>query len=134
MSTLEQPTCGKGLAENSALPAKLGELIAAMAQNLEVHMKALDLTDQNSRAEYAAYESLVVGQKQVANQLQAIANEMSGYRHLPMGRHDERATTHPRVHAAFEQFVNHKQELLALLAQTSERDDKLLEMMRAQHG
>jgi hypothetical protein len=49
MSTPEPPTCGKGLAENSALPALMGKLLAAMVENLEAHMKALDLTDQNSR-------------------------------------------------------------------------------------
>jgi hypothetical protein len=52
MDTEDQPTCGKGLAESSILPAKLGNLIAAMAGNLVVHMKALDLTDSNSQAEY----------------------------------------------------------------------------------
>lgn len=57
MSTPEQPTCGKGLAENSVLPAKLGELISAIAENLEAHMQALDRTDQNSRREYDAYEN-----------------------------------------------------------------------------
>jgi hypothetical protein len=54
MDTPEQPTCGKGLAENSILPAKLGQLVDAMAENLRVHMHALDLTDQNSCAEYDA--------------------------------------------------------------------------------
>ncbi len=34
MSDSDQQTCGKGLAENSILPAKLGELISAMAANL----------------------------------------------------------------------------------------------------
>ncbi len=31
----ERPTCGEGLAQNSVLPGKLGELAAAMAENLE---------------------------------------------------------------------------------------------------
>ncbi|HLO27817.1 MAG TPA: hypothetical protein VK249_01700 [Anaerolineales bacterium] len=131
MNTPEEQTCGKGLAENSVLPAKLGEVIAAMAENLEAHMKALDQTDQNSRREYAAYERLAKAQKQIAAQLQATADEMAGYRDLPMGRHDEGGMTHPRVRAAFEQLVQQKQELRALLEQTAERDDKLLEMIRA---
>jgi hypothetical protein len=41
----EEPTCGKGLAEQSVLPAKLGQLMASLADNLEVHLKALDLPD-----------------------------------------------------------------------------------------
>ena len=132
MSTSEQPTCGKGLAENSILPRKLGQLISAMAQNLEVHSRALDLKDQNSRAEYDAYEELVKEIRQTATQLEKTANQMAGYRDLPMGRHDEKAMTHPRVREAFEQFLRQKQELLALLEQTAVRDNELLEMMRAQ--
>jgi hypothetical protein len=132
MTTAEQPTCGKGLAENSILPAKLGELTAAMAENLATHMKALDLTDPHSRAEYEAYESLVSEFQQIAVQLKATANQMASYRDLPMGRHDEKAMTHPRVREAFEKLVQRKQELRSLLEGTAERDDKLLEMMSAQ--
>ena len=130
MSTPDQPTCGKGLAENSVLPAKLSELIAAMVENLVAHMKALDLTDQNSRTEYDAYERLAKEHRQIAVQLQLVSDQMAGYRGLPMGRHDEKAMVHPRVRDAFEKLVQRKQELLALLEQTAERDDKLLEAMR----
>ncbi len=133
MNTPEQQTCGKGLAENSVLPAKLGELISAMAENLDVHRQALDLTDQNSRAEDDAYEKLLKELRQVAAQLSVTAYEMAEYRDLPMGGHDEKAMTHPRVREAFEKFTERKQELLSLLKQTAERDDQLLEMMRT-HG
>jgi len=131
MSTVEQPTCGKGLAENSVLPARIGNLLAAMAANLEVHMQALDLTDPNSRAEHEAYEGLVKDIQQIAAQVEGTANRMAGYRDLPMGRHDKQAMTHPRVQETFERFVKQKQELLSLLEQTSERDHKLLEIMGA---
>src|SRR5215216_561907 len=129
MNTLERQTCGKGLAENAVLPARLGDLLAAMAQNLEVHMKALDLTDPNSRKEHEAYEGLVKEIQQAADQLEQTANRMAGYRDLPMGRHDEQAMTHPRVRETFERFIKRKQELLSLLEQTAERDHALLEAM-----
>jgi hypothetical protein len=134
MNTPEQQTCGKGLAENSVLPAKLGELIAAMAENLETHRRALDLTDVNSKQEYEAYKDLVREQREIAAKLVATAQEMARYRDLPMGRHDEKAMTHPRVREAFENFVQNKQELLALLDQTAERDHQLLEVMRIHSG
>ena len=130
MSTPEQPTCGKGLAENSVLPAKLGELVAALAENLRVHMKALDLKDQDSQREYDAYEKLAEEYQQIAIQLRATANQMAEYRDLPMGRHDAKAMTHPRVRDAFVKFVQYKRELMALLKQTVDRDDTLLESMR----
>ena len=130
MNPSEPQTCGKGLAENSILPATLGKLLAAMTENLETHMKALDLTDQNSQAEYKAYEELVKEFRQIAAELYVAADRMAGYRDLPMGRHDEQAMTHPGVRETFETFVKQKQELLSLLTQTIERDNHLLEMMR----
>ena len=131
MNASEQQTCGRGLAENSVLPAKLGELISAMAENLETHMKALDLTDQNSRAEDDAYEKLLKELRQISAQLSVTASEMAGYHDLPMGRHDQKAMTHPRVAETFEKFVQSKRGLLEFLEQTAERDNQLLEMMRA---
>jgi hypothetical protein len=94
-------------------------------------MKALDLTDPNSRAEYDAYEKLVKEFQQITVQLQATADQMAGYRDLPMGKHDENAMIHPGVRESFEKFVKHKREFLSLLKQTAERDDQLLEMMGA---
>ena len=131
MNTLNQPTCGKGLAENSVLPAQVGKLIAAMAENLEAHMKALDLTDENSAAEFDAYGKLVKDLKQAALELHVTANQMAGYRDLPMGSHAEKEMMHPRVRDTFERFLNEKRELLSLLQETTERDRAILDGMRA---
>ena len=125
-----QSTCGKGLAENSILPARLGKLIGSMAENLEVHTTALDLEDPDSRVEHAAYKRLIEQLQQVASQLVATADQMAGYRDLPMGRHNEKEMKHPRVLETFETFVKQKRALLSLLERTTEQDDKLLEMMR----
>ena len=131
MITSDQPTCGKGLAENSVLPAQVGKLIAAMAENLDAHMKALDLADKNSAAEFAAYDKLVKELKQAALELHITANQMAGYRDLPMGRHVDQEMMHPRVHDSFERFLHEKRELLSLLQQTVERDNAILDTMQA---
>lgn len=82
------PTCGKGLAEHSTLPATLGELTAAMAEMLEFHQTTLDLTDGNARQEHEAYVKLAKAYRGIAGQLATTAAQMAGYRDLPMGRHD----------------------------------------------
>ena len=125
----EQPTCGKGLAENAVLPGKLGELVAAMGEVLEVHMRALDLNDVNSKQEFEAYKALAREHREIAAGLAAAAREMAGYRDLPMGRHDEKAMAEPRALEVFENFVRHKQELLALLQETIEQDQQMLDQM-----
>jgi hypothetical protein len=121
-----QQTCGMGLAEHSAVPAKLADLIASLAENLEVHKKALDLRDESSRKEHDAYLGLAKEHREIANRLRSTAGRMAGYRDLPMGRHDEKAMRDPKVLEAFENFVTLEQELLALLRKRVEQDRKML--------
>jgi hypothetical protein len=132
MSVEDQPSCGKGLAEHSVLPEKLGELTASVAEILEVHMKALDLTDKNSKTEHAAYLELAKEHRRIATQLMATAKRMAGYRGLPMGRHDENAMSDPRAREVFEKFVKLEHELVDLLQHRLKQDRKMLiEMGRA---
>jgi hypothetical protein len=123
---VDQPTCGKGLAENSVLPAKLGEVVATVAENLEVHMKALDLEDDDANKEHDAYLNLARQHRKIAAQLQATGEEMAGCRDLPMGKHDEKAMTSPNVVEAFEKLVQVEQELLTLLQNRAEQHKEML--------
>src|SRR6266705_4414549 len=101
----EQQTCGKGLAKHSVLPAKLAELIASTARNLELHMETLDLTDLNSRLEFNAYQKLAFEHREIADRLKETAVEMEGYRDLPIGRHDQKKLSDPVVINAFKKYT-----------------------------
>jgi hypothetical protein len=125
----EQQTCGRGLAEYSALPAQLAEVTEAMAENLRVHMQALELDDEPARQEHAVYLRLVEEQRQAAGRLRAVAAEMAAARDLPMGRHDAEAMTSPEVGVAFRRFADAKRELLVLLQRMAEQDQQLLTQM-----
>ena len=124
-------TCGLGLAEHSALPAKLAELSGAVAAILEQHTKALDLTDTSSWQELQAYRRLAKEHRDVAAQLHAIATEMADYRELPMGKHDETQMAASAAGDVFEQFVHREQELMTLLEKRLEQDRPMLAEMRA---
>jgi hypothetical protein len=126
----EQPTCGQGLAERSTLPAKLGELAASMAHNLEVHTGALDLSEENARKEHAVYQRLAQEHHAIAAQLRAAGKEMADQHDLPMGKHDQEAMSSPSVIEAFETFVTAEQELLALLQKQVEQDQSMLVQMQ----
>ena len=125
----EQQTCGRGVAEHSVLPGRLAEVIEAMAENLRVHMGALELDDEPAREEHAVYLRLAEEQVQAAGRLRAIAREMAAARDLPMGRHDTQALTSPEVADAFRQFVEAKQELAATLQGMAEEDRRMLAAM-----
>jgi hypothetical protein len=122
----EQPTCGQGLAANATLPAKLGEVIAAMADVLETHTAALDLADENGRMEQDAYVNLVAHDRETAARLAAIAERMTGYRDLPMARHDPAVLTSAEAADVFERLVTVEEELLALLEERREQHRTML--------
>jgi|SRR5688572_91637 len=127
---VEQATCGKGLAENAALPWKLGELAAAMGDVLEAHIPSLDLTDEDSRKEHDVYQRLSSEFRQAAAQMEAIARQMSASRDLPMGRHDMAAVGSEAVLRSFERFVQSEQDMLTMLERKVEADHQMLATMQ----
>jgi hypothetical protein len=120
----EQQTCGRGLAEHSELPARLAQVTEAMADNLRVHLQALELDDEAAREEHAVYLHLVEEQRQAAGRLRGVAGEMAAARDLPMGRHDLQAMGSTEVGEAFQRFVEARQALLHLLQQMAGRDQR----------
>jgi hypothetical protein len=111
-----QTTCGEGLAANAVLPAKLAELVAAQAEVLERHTRALDPTDAAAQKELDAYTKLERAHRDVAGELAGLAEEMASYRELPMGRHDMTVMSDPKGQMeAFRRFIAVERELLALL-------------------
>jgi hypothetical protein len=127
MTLDDQPTCGKGLAASSPLPASLGNLMNAIAGVLEAHMQALDLDDANSRQEHAAYENLAREHRQIAAQLEATAQDMLGYRDLPMGKHDMQAMS--RQIEPFEKLMDEKRRLHSMLQESINEEQAMLEEM-----
>ena len=123
---VEQATCGQGLVANAALPAKLGELAAALAAVLDAHTKALDLDDENARRERDVYLTLVEKQRGVAVQLQSVADQMTGARDLPTARHLPDVLASPELAAPFRRFVEAEEELLALLRERIDDDRSML--------
>jgi hypothetical protein len=126
----DEPTCGKGLAEHSALPAKLAELIGSVADNLEIHTKTLYPADANARRELDAYESLTRQHRQIAALLRSTAEEMADYRDLPMGRHDEAALSDPQLVDTFERLVSIRRETVELLQAMLEQEEAMLAYAR----
>jgi hypothetical protein len=127
----QPPTCGRGLADNASLPAKLGELSSALGSILEAHIPSLDLTDDRSRTESEVYQDLAKDLRRAGLLLETIARQMSGSRDLPMGRHDKRALASPAALNSFQGFAQLEQELLTLLQHRLEQDRHMLTAMGA---
>jgi hypothetical protein len=126
-----QPTCGKGLAENAVLLAKLGELTSAVGDILDAHIPTLDLADEHSRKEHEVYQRLAEDHRRAGLRLAAIAGQMASSRDLPMGRHDEAAMAAPTVLHSFQRFVRLEEDLVTLLQHRLEQDRQMLGAMEA---
>lgn len=127
---MEQPTCGTGLAAHARLPAAVSELLAATADVLDLHQRALDLTDERARPEHHAYVTLVLELRSISAQLAANARRMAGYHDLPMGRHNEEQMAGHEAVVAFERFVRAERALLAHLTDTVSEHEAMLDPMR----
>ena len=122
----EPQTCGEGLAQRADLPARLSVLMAAMAEVLETHQQALDLTDENARMEQAAYQQLVADYRRLTSELRATADHMLGCRDLPIARHHAAAMLGPENHSALATLVERERVLAAFLKMWFEEDQALL--------
>ena len=125
----DAPTCGKGLAEHARVPATLASLTDAVADVLEHHMTALDLGDERSRTEHDAYDRLVAQHRKTAAALRATADEMAGYRSLPMGRHDVALMMDPASREVFARLIEAEEALWTMLRKRLEGDRAMLRRM-----
>jgi hypothetical protein len=128
-TTDTQPTCGKGMAANAELPKRLGDLVGALAEVLEIHMQALDLADENSVKENEEYRDIAKQFRTTSAQLHAAAAQMTAMRDLPMGKHDVKAMSGPKPLEAFDHFVSQEQELVTMLQQRLLQDREMLGQM-----
>ena len=126
----QQRTCGQGIADNAALPAKLAEVFSAVAENLEIHLTALDPKDKESRPEFDAYIALATAHREIESRLRALALQMEGYRELPMANHDMAVMTAPTTAHAFAHLVAQENALAELLASRAEGFRQMLNAPR----
>lgn len=131
MTMLQPRTCGEGLAQRSALPARLSALTEAMADVLETHQQALDFTDDNATAERTAYQLLENDYRNLALRLRETAARMVGYRDLPMARHHADAMLAPEIRAALVKLVERERDVAVLLESWIEEDQAMLVVSKA---
>jgi hypothetical protein len=111
----DQPTCGKGLAAHSSMPAAMAELMAAVADNLELHMTALDPADDAAKEELTAYRKLAKRHRKAEARLRRLSERMAEYRDLPMAPHREEVLMGLETRAALEKLVAAEKDVDALL-------------------
>jgi hypothetical protein len=104
----------------------VAELFDRSAENLEFHVDALQLSDENARTERDVWVRVAEQQRVLAVQMRVIAELMGLYRDLPEAGHDPVALSSPRVVGAFDRFVAAEQEVAALLEEWVGRDQERL--------
>jgi uncharacterized protein YndB with AHSA1/START domain len=123
------PSCGAGVAQHAAIPARVGIMFEGLAETLELHLKMLVLDDPDARREAEVYRTLASGWRDIARRVGETAALMAAQRELPMGRHDDSGWDDTNLQA-FEKFVKAEGELLSLLKVAAEHDEKTLASMK----
>lgn len=111
----ENPTCGQGLAHHAALPSRFADVVAAIADNLEAHLGALDSRNAQSRPEHEAYVDLARQHREIAERLRSLSAQMAGYKDLPMAEHDMTVMSSSKTMQSFKRLVDAEQAAAALL-------------------
>ena len=125
----EHQACGKGLADQAVVPARMADMIDAVAATLEAHTGALDLDDENAQVERRVYDRLADGHRRVAAELRSLREQMAGAYDLPAAKHDRETLVGQPALSAYERYVEAEQALLDLLDARVERDRGLLAAM-----
>ena len=121
----DAPTCGKGLAAHADIPRRVGELIAALADNLEQHLPAISGIDAASRGERAAYKQLAEQHREIARRLDAVSSEMASYRDLAMAQHDMTVLQAQPSQEAFERYIATLRATIVTLQRILAADEQL---------
>jgi uncharacterized protein YndB with AHSA1/START domain len=124
-----QPSCGAGLAWHATIPAKIAPMFAALADTLETHRALIVLEGPDARREDDAYRKLAASYRELAGQVEQVAQQMASYSDLPPCPHDEKAFGAGQLQA-FQRFVKAQSELLELLRPAAERDEAMLASMQ----
>jgi hypothetical protein len=127
----DQQACGKGIAERSALPSKLAELTAALADVLAFHQTSLQLDDYTGRNELRAYLHVEEQLRLISSLLKTTAHDMAAYRNLAMAGHDIATLMSEENRDRFATFVRLEGELIDLLSRKLEEDEDMLRQMNA---
>ncbi|MET0864790.1 MAG: hypothetical protein ABWZ98_10685 [Nakamurella sp.] len=130
----QEPTCGSGLAQAAAVPAGLAAVAAGLAQNLEVHLQALDVDDAAAMRERDVYERISQSLRGAAAKLETAAAEMAAAIDLPMALHDMAALSGADILHAFEQLVAAENRLRHLLEARQSENEQMLTEIRAESG
>ncbi len=128
----EEPTCGRGLAQTGVVPAGLAAVAEGLAQNLEVHVRALDPDDAAAEQERGVYVRVARSLRSAVSDLRAAATEMASASDLPMGAHDIAAITTTDALEAFERCVAAEDDLRRLLEARREDNEQMLTAIRAE--
>jgi uncharacterized protein YndB with AHSA1/START domain len=124
LSSAEE-SCGEGLAGHAPVPAKMAELLAALADTLELHREMLDPKDQATKKEDDAYRHLATSYRELGSRLGATAAFMAECRSLPACPHDT-SVFGPRHLEAFQRFVRAQTELFEILRSAHAEDERML--------
>lgn len=113
----DEATCGTGMAQYAALPMRMAELTAALADVLTRHTEALDTDEPAGAQEREAWLAVASEHRDLTARLSAAGDRMASYGGMPSATHDLSVLTAPEAVRSYEHFAAAQLRLHDLLAE-----------------
>ena len=125
-----EPTCGQMISSMAAIPAKLSEGAATVADMWEAHA-ALMGKDKDSVAEAKGLRALAKGHRQIAASLMKASEEMKKAASWAGAPHDmAKMMSDPKLTEASKKMIEIQKELIALLQKSVAEDEAMMKGMK----
>jgi hypothetical protein len=125
-------TCGQMMASKSVLPAKMAELMTAVADSMEGHAKWAGMgKDKASKGEQQAMMKLVKSHRELAASYTKLAAEMQKGKDLPPAAHDMKAMDMGKMGEMTTRQVKAEREMAQLINKDADETEAMMKAMMA---
>lgn len=127
-------TCGQWAASKAPLPAKLGELMTAIADNLEFHAKWTGTKDKAAKAEHDMLMKMAKDHRAIGKMSTDISNGMTKAKDMAQATHDPKTMDGAKMAEMQLKQIKLQREMAQMMMKDADEAEKMLSSMKAGAG
>ncbi len=124
----EHMTCGQMMAAESAMPAKMNELMTAIADGMEMHAKWSGTANKVAKGEHDAMMKIAKDHRQMGAMMKSTSEEMMKQKNLASAPHDMKAMD-PKMGETMTKQVTLEREMATMMMKDADETEKAVQMM-----
>ncbi|MGQ0506009.1 MAG: hypothetical protein ACT4TC_11905 [Myxococcaceae bacterium] len=131
----DEITCGQWMASKAPLPAKLGELMASIADNMDSHAKWTSASkDKNAKKEVEIVSKVAKTHRDLGTNYTRLSEEMTKHKDLPAVQHDPKAMDMAKMTEGMTKQIKLQREMAQMIIKDADEAEAHLNQMKAHGG